>query len=149
MTAIAKLPRLQNRAAKTCCKGPLGATTLPLVQVLNWPTVKELIDSEEQKMVFRSLNWDMLTRVNNSTVRSLRNDEINLSQVFDLRLPFINIGRGGEGGGQKCFAYRGAKLWNSLRTEVRSSSTIRFFKNKMQALKSSIFFVVLFIYDRL
>ena len=104
MTAIAKLPRLQNRAAKTCCKGPLGATTLPLVQVLNWPTVKELIDSEEQKMVFRSLNWDepsfmkdMLTRVNNSTVRSLRNDEINLSQVFDLRLPFINIGRGGEG----------------------------------------------------
>ena len=68
-------------------------------------------------MVFRSLKGDapsymndMFTRVNDSTARSLRNADVN------LRLPLLK-----SAGGQRLFSYRGAKLWNSLDTEVKKS----------------------------
>ncbi len=63
---------------------PFDATGLPVIRMLKWPTVRELIDFESQKMVFRSLNSDVppyvkdiFTRVNESTERSLRNAEVN------------------------------------------------------------------------
>ena len=56
---------------------------------------------------------DMFTRVNNSAARSLRYAEVN------LRLPLLESA---GGGGQKCFSYRGAKLWNSIGTEAKNSS---------------------------
>ena len=101
----------------------------PLYQLfVHFNGPRELIDFESQKMVFRSLNGDapsymnkMFTRVNDSTARSLRNADVN------LRLPLLK-----SAGGQKCFSYRGAKLWNSLGTEVRNSSTLRVFKKEMQ-----------------
>ena len=128
VTYIEKLQKLQNRAAKLITNSPFDATALPVIRALQWPTVRELIYFESQKMVFRSLNRDapsymnkMFTRVNNSTARSLRNADVN------LRLPLLK-----SAGGQKCFSYRGAKLWNSLGTEVRHSSTLRVFKKEMQ-----------------
>ena len=128
VTYIEKLQKLQNRAAKLVTNSPFDVTALPVIRALQWPTVRELIYFESQKMVFRSLNGDapsymnkMFTRVNNSTTRYLRNADVN------LRLPLLK-----SAGGQKCFSYRGAKLWNSLGTEVRHSSTLRVFKKEMQ-----------------
>ena len=99
MTYIEKLQKLQNRAAKLVTNSPFDATALPVIRALQWPTVRELIDFESQKIVFRSLNGDapsymnkMFTRVNDSTVRSLRNAEVNLT------LPSLK-----SEGGQKCF----------------------------------------------
>ena len=96
---------------------------------LQCPTVRELIDLDSQKMVFRSLKGDtpsymndMFTRVNNATAHSLRNAEVN------LQLPLLKSG----GGGQKCFSYRGAKLCNSIGTEAKDSSTLRAFKSEVQ-----------------
>ena len=124
VSVIEKLQKLQNRAAKLVTSSPFNVTTLPVIRALQWPTVRELIDFESQKMVFRSLKGDapsymndMFTRVNNSTARSLRNAEVN------LQVAIVEISRG-----QKCFLYRGAKLWNSLGTEAKNSSTLRAFK---------------------
>ena len=55
------------------------------------------------------------------TARSLRNAEV------DLRLPLLK-----SAGGQKCFSYRGAKLWNSLGTDAKNSSTLRAFKREVE-----------------
>ena len=120
--------KLQNRAAKIVTNSPFDATALPVIRALQWPTVRELIDFESQKIVFRSLQGDapsymkdMFTRVNNSIARSLRNAEV------DLRLPLLR-----SAGGQKCFSYRGAKLWNSLGTDAKNSSTLRAFKREVE-----------------
>ena len=128
MTVIEKLQKLQNRAAKLVTNSPFDATALPVIRALQWPTVRELIDFESQKMVFRSLKADapsymndMFTRVNDPTARSLRNADVN------LRLPLLK-----SAGGQRCFSYRGAKLWNSIDTEVKKSSTLRAFKKELQ-----------------
>ena len=79
-------------------------------------------------MVFRSLKGDspsymndMFMRVNNSTACSLRNAHIN------LRLPLLK-----SAGGQKCFSYRGAELWNSIGTDAKNSSTLRAFKREVK-----------------
>ena len=64
---------------------------------------------------------DMFTRVNNSTARSLRDAEV------DLRMPLLK-----SAGGQKCFSYRGAKLWNNLGTDAKNSSTLRAFKREVE-----------------
>ena len=123
-----KLQKLQNRAAKLVTNSPFDATALPVIRALQWPTVREPIDFESQKMVFKSLKGDapssmndMFTRVNDSTARSLRNADVN------LRLPLLK-----SAGGQRCFSYRGAKLWNSLDSEVKKSSTLRTFKKELQ-----------------
>ena len=81
-TAIKKLQKLQNWATKLVTNSLFDATALRVIQ---WLTVREFIDFEPQKMVFKSLNEEMpsymkemFTRTNNSTVRSLRNPEVNL-----------------------------------------------------------------------
>ena len=123
VTVIEKMQKLQNRAAKLFTNSAFDAPALPVIRALQWPTVRELIDFESQKMVFRSLKGDapsymndMFTRVNNAADRSLRNAEVN------LRLPL----------GQKCFSYRGAKLWNSIGTEAKNFSTLRTFNREVQ-----------------
>ena len=125
VTVIEKLQKLQNRAAKNVTNSPFDATTLPVIRARQWPNVRELIEFESQKMVFRSLKGDapsyMFTRVNNSTARSLRNAALN------VRVPLLK-----SAGGRKCFSYRGAKLWNSIGTEANNSSTLRVFKREEQ-----------------
>ena len=112
MTVIEKLQKLQSRAAKLVTESPFDATALPVIRALQWPTVRELIDFESQKMVFISLKGDapsymndMFARVNNSTARSLRNAEVN------LRLPLLKSA--GGGGGR-----------NASRTEALSFGTV-------------------------
>ena len=75
-----------------------SAVRLLVIRALEWPTVRELIDFESQKLVFRSLYGDVpsymkdiFVRVNNSTVRSLSNADVNLTQVA-----LIKIGSGAE-----------------------------------------------------
>ena len=63
MTVIEKLQKLQNRAAKLVTNSPFDATALPVIRALQWPTVRELIDFESQKMVFRSLKVSMTPKI--------------------------------------------------------------------------------------
>ena len=76
---------------------------------------------------------------NNSTAGSLMNSECQVA--------LIKIRRGG--GGHKRFSYRNAKLWNSLCTEVRHSSTLKAFKMKVQNEHQTLFSYFLFIHENL
>ena len=109
MTVIEKLQKLKNCAAKVVTNSQFDAPTLPVIRVLQWPTVRELIDFDSQKMVFRSLKGDApsymndtFTKVNNSTARSLRNAEVS------FRLPLLK-----SAGGR-----------NASRTEALSFGTV-------------------------
>ena len=63
-------------------------------------------------MVYRSINNDAPTYLSSlfemlseNTIRELRNTKT------DLKLPLLKTSSG-----QKCFSYRGARLWNNLST---------------------------------
>ena len=73
-TSLDKLQKLQNSAAKTVTGCRLDQSALPIIRALGWPTVRELLDFETVKMVFKSLNGeapsymsDMFNEVNETT----------------------------------------------------------------------------------
>ena len=97
---------LQNRAAKLITNSPFGASPLSVIRALGWSTVREIIDLDSARIVYKSLNGDapsymsdVLTKVNVSTTRSLRNSD------YDLRVPFLRTTTG-----QRFFSYQCAKL---------------------------------------
>ena len=84
-TSLTKLQKLQNRAARIVTGSRYDQSALPLIRVLGWPTVREILDLETLKMVFKSLNSDapsymsdMFTRVSETTSRALRNSNKTL-----------------------------------------------------------------------
>ena len=128
VSIIGKLQKLQNRAVKLITNSPFDASPLPVIRALGWSTVREIIDLESARIVYKSLNGDapsymsdIFTKVNVSTTRSLRNSD------YDLRVPFLRTTTG-----QRCFSYQDAKVWNGLSEKTKNTSTL---KNFMKAIK--------------
>ena len=103
------------------------ASALPIIKKLGWPTINELIESETLKMVYKSVNnqapiylTEMFVRLSDACKRELRNTKT------DLAVP-----RRKSAFGQKCFSYKGAKLWNDLSVEVKSSKSYEIFKKRI------------------
>ena len=123
-TEINQLQKLQKRAARIITNSSFDAPSRPLIEGLGWKTVDELITGESKTMVFKSLNelapqymCDLFTRNSLCSSYSLRNTGT------DLRLPMKR-----SNNGQKCFSYRGAKLWNSLPAESKQATSLYSFK---------------------
>ena len=119
-TDINQLQKLQNRAARIITNSSFDTPSRPLITELGWKTVDELIDNETKTMVYKSLRdlapqylCNLFTKTSACSSRSLRNTET------DLRLP-----KKRSANGQKCFSFRGAKLWNSLPAESKKASSL-------------------------
>ena len=90
----------------------------PLIQSFGWQTIEQLIDRQSRLMVFKCLNdLDILAKFSSKTLTTPH-------ATTDLRLPLKSSPTG-----QKCFSFRGAKIWNSLSTEVKQASSLDAFKN--------------------
>ena len=134
--------KLQNQAARIVTNSPSDTSALPLIKSLGRLTIRELIDFETSKTLYKSLNalapgylQNIFQKVSEATNRQLRN-----SNKTYLRLPLLRISAG-----QKSFAYRGAKDWNDLDSVVKASSSLCTFRRKYKAklLLISYFFTFL------
>ena len=128
-TALDKLQKLQNRAARIVTNSPYDASALHLIGSLGWLTIKELIDFETSKMVYKSLNVlapdylrNIFQKISEATNRQLRNSNT------DLRLPLLRTSTG-----QKSFAYKGAKVWSDLDSVVKASTSFSSFRRNCKA----------------
>ena len=90
LTEINHLQKLQNRAARIITGSRFEAPGLQLVKRLGWKTIDELISSESNIMVFKSLHGlapqymsNLFTKTSQLTSRKLRNS------AADLRVPKI------------------------------------------------------------
>ena len=124
---IYQLKKLQNRAARVITNSSFYAPSRPLIQELGWKTIEELINFETKTMVFMSLHklapeylCSLFTRNSQCASHSLCNTET------DVRLPKKNTANG-----QKCFSYRGSKLWNSLSADSKQASSLSSFKHSI------------------
>ena len=122
--------KLQNRAARIVTGSSFDAPCQPLIKVLGWKTIDQLITSETNIMVFKSLHelapqymCNLFTRASQLTSRYLR------STLTDLRLPKKNSKTG-----QKCFSFRGAKAWNDLSAEGKLTSSLASFKKSLHSI---------------
>ena len=101
-TALDKLQKLQNHAARIATNSPYDAPSQPLLEKLGWQPIKELINIKTVMMVYRSMNneapsylTNLLEGSSQNTVRELRTTKT------DHKLPLLKTSRG-----QKCFSYR-------------------------------------------
>ena len=114
INAINKLQKLQNRAARIVTNNAHDASALPIIRKPGWPTINELIESETLKMVYKSITDQapaylaaMFIKLSDSSKRELCNTKT-----------YLAVPRCKSAFGQKCFSYKGAKLWNDLSTKV-------------------------------
>ena len=124
LTEINQLQKLQNRASRIITNSSFDAPGGPLIEEMGWKTIDELITCESKTMVFKSLNQlapeylcDLFTRNSLCSSCSLRNTGT------DLRLS-----RKRSSNGQRCFSYRGTKLWNGLSAESKQATSLYSFK---------------------
>ena len=123
-TALQKVQKLQNRAARIVTNSPYDASALPLIKQLGWLNIQQMIEFETTKIVHKTLHNEvpeylqgLFTRVSDKCVRELRNSKL------DLNLPLLKTSFG-----QKSFSFRGAKLWNKLGSEAKTTSSFSVFK---------------------
>ena len=123
-TALQKVQKLQNRAARIVTNSPYDASALPLIKQLGWLNIQQMIEFETTKIVHKTLHNEvpeylqgLFTRVSDKCVRELRNSKL------DLNLPLLKTSFG-----QKSFSFRGAKLWNKLGSEAKTTSSFSAFK---------------------
>ena len=126
-TELNQLQKLQNRAARIITNSSFDTPSRPLIDQLGWKTIEQLIVSESQTMVFKSLHelapqylCDLFTRNSKCSSYVQRNSET------DLRLP-----RKKSSNGQKSFSYRGAKPWNDLPADTKQASSLNSFKKSI------------------
>ena len=138
-TEINQLQKLQKRAPRIITNSSFDAPSRPLIEMLGWKTVDELITGESKTMAFKSLNdlapqylCDLFTGNSLCSSYSLRNTGT------DLRLPMKK-----STNGQKCFSYRGAKLWNSLSSESKQASSLYGFR---KVFRNGTSFLSFFLY---
>ena len=126
-TALQKLQKLQNRAARIVTNSPYDAHSEPLLLRLGWPTVTQLIELETVKVVYKVLHNEapdylnsLFHKLSDSHCRMLRNSKT------DLRIPMFKSSYG-----QKSFEFRGANNWNNLRNEAKTANTFLAFKSNL------------------
>ena len=127
---INQLQKLQNRAARIVTGSSFDTPCQPLIKELGWKTIDQIITSETNFMVFKSLHelapqymCNLFTRASQLTSRYLRNT------LTDLRLPMKNSNTG-----QNCFSFRGAKAWNDLSAEGKLTSFLASFKKILHSI---------------
>ena len=122
-TEVTQLQKLQNRAARIVTGSSFDAPSGPIIEGLVWKTIEELIESETQTMVYKSLNELAPRYLSELFIRNSQFSFYNLrSTEADLWLPKKRTSNG-----QKCFSFRGAKLWNDLTAESKQASSLNSF----------------------
>ena len=129
-TKLKTLQKLQNRAARIVTSSPLDTPAAPLLQLLCWPSIETVINLETCTMVYKSLNElapenlaNIFHKLSDVHTRVLLDAKCNLA-VPKMRTAY----------GQKSFAFRGARAWNKLDSEMKLAPSIQSFKTKLKAL---------------
>ena len=128
MTRLQTLRKLQNQAARIVTRSSFDSSAKPLIHNLKWPTINDIISSETDTIMCKSLSGlapEYLSErfVKNSTrkMRQLQNTDA------DLLLPLRKTSNG-----QRCISFLGSKLWNQLDYELKQASSLATFKRTLK-----------------
>lgn len=123
-----KLQKLQNRAARIITFSNYDRNTDELLNSLNWHKLEHQRAASKSIMMYNAVNNQTPNYLssrffprNEALSYNLRNTEGKLS----IPQPRTNYCK-------RSFSYSGAVLWNSLPNEIKLSSTLNEFKNKLK-----------------
>ena len=109
------LQKLQNRVARIVTNSSYGAPAANLIEELKWPTVHDMIKQQTATIIFKSISGLAPTYLSALFTRKSIRDIVNLRNCdTDVLAPRMKTSNG-----QKAFSFRGAKVWNGLKHEVK------------------------------
>ena len=92
ITALGKLQKLQNRAARIVTDSSYKTSASPIIEKLGWPTVNDLIETETLKMVYKSINQlapeyltSMFIKLSKFSNRQLRDSDTDFMSLSKKR----------------------------------------------------------------
>ena len=122
------LQKLQNGAARIVTNSSYDAPAANLIEELKWPTVHDIVKQETATIVFKSISGLAPTYLSTLFTRNSTRDIVNLRNFeTDLLAPRIKTSNC-----QKAFSFRGAKVWNGLKHEVKVAPSLSTFKYRLQ-----------------
>jgi len=130
---LARLQRLQNRAARIVYQVPRRHSTSPLLNSLHWLPVEKRIRFKILLHVFKVLNGLSPIYLTDYIATYIPSREGLRSEVDVTRLV---IPRSTRKMGDSSFSVSGPTLWNQLPQTIRTSLTVEIFK---KCLKSYLF----------
>ena len=127
-TKLQVLQKLQKRAARIVTNGSYDSSASALIEILNWPTVADMIKVETASMVYKSiidLAPDYLSEIfTKNSASSRKNLRITAT---DLHVPLMK-----PCNGQRASSYHGAGVWNQLDSDVEQASLFKAFKDALK-----------------
>ena len=124
-----RLVQLQKRAARIILKADFMAPSEQLFKELNWLIFPKRVQYHTSLMVYEGINGlapeyisSMLTYVSEQHERHTR------STALDL----LHIPRSYSSLFDRAFSFQGPKLWNSLPTDIRNSTSVNRFKSALK-----------------
>ena len=155
VTTLCTLEKLQNRVIRIITDSPYDAPAKLILRQLRLPRIAEMIRQESAIMVYKAINgqaptylsslFNSISAVTNRSISAVTNRMLH-NFNSNLRPPRIKAKFV-----QNSFAYRGAKIWNSLPNDCRKTHISPTFKEKLKAmivehhLFISLSFVLLFL----
>ena len=111
---------------------PYDAPARLLLRQLRLPRIAEMICQVSASMVYKAINGQVPTYLSSifNSISVVTNRILHMSNV-NQRPPRMKTKFG-----QNSFAYRGAKIWNSLPNDSRKAHTFPTFKEKLKAMIS-------------
>ena len=127
-----KLQKLQNRAARVITGDKYDVRSVEILNRLKWDTLEIRRLKMKSTLVYKIVNENSAPnlRGNFSILKDTNKGNYNLRRLkTDLALPRPNTNFR-----KRSFGYSGAMLWNSLPTEVKTSSSLQQFKSNISTL---------------
>ena len=125
---LSMLQKLQNRAARIVTNSSYDTPAANLIKELKWPTVHDMIKQETATIVFKSINGLAPTYLSTLFTRNSAREIVNLrNRETDLLTPRMKTSND-----QKAFSFRGAKVWNELKHEVKLAPSLSTFKCRLK-----------------
>ena len=135
---IKKLQLIQNFASRIITGAAKFDHVTPLLRQLSWLSVKQQLYLRDSVMTYKCVNnltpMYLSSNVNQRTTihsRYTRNRN-------DLAIPLFRTVSG-----QRSFAYRSVKIWNDLKSPLKSSTSVATFKKKLRDSIQSADFVTI------
>ena len=126
-----RLQRLQNRAARVITGASYEIRSKDILNDLNWETLAQRREKHKAILMYKITNdltpsylSDKFTTVEKTKNYNFRN------KAFNLNIPHAKTSYL-----EKSLLCKGPKIWNSIPTEIRQSSSLNSFKQKIKNFK--------------
>ena len=126
-TNLNKLQRIQNSLARVITNTSKYQHITPTLKKLHWLPIKQRIDYKIYLLTYKTLTNQQPTYLYNSLSFPSHSVSTRSSDSLVLSIPYVRSSLG-----KRAFSVIGPRLWNSLPSDTRNSSSLPIFRSRLK-----------------